>query len=275
MGYGPPGRTGSPVSPTTPGSGFGHRPPVGRSLTGASQGTQRSYTPGARPPTSQSQRTPGPYPMGPPSRSATGMSNMSNVSQGTVGRRTPGPSLPPLNVNMSPIELQSRATPTSTNNDFQFPFSSSSTASGQIRTPGAPFSAQSQTPGSASAGTYVAFNPSMQSSSSTPGTNSSQRNLSQPRSFAQPSAPRTDYFGQQPSSRPIYPQRSGTAPPPQQSGGGYGDIYDSYAEPEPRPPLPRAQMPPRAATAAPGGGGWGRQPPQAPRGAYDISTDYV
>lgn len=261
MGYGPPGRAESPISPPTPGSAYSQRPPVGRSMTGGSQFSQRPYAPGFGPATSQDRRTPNPYPTGPPPRTGTAMNN---GPQGSMGRRTPGPTLPPLHVDTRPIELQQRGRFNGTHNNFDFPYSTNSTPSAETRTLGPPSSARSQTPGSA--GGYVAFNPSMYSATSTPaalrpGGNPSQRSLPQLRNFTQPAPDRTDYFGQQATSRPAYPQRSGTAPLPQEDAGGYGDIYDSYADPE-----PATRMPPRAATTTPGGGGWVRQNRQGPGG---------
>lgn len=231
MGYGPQGRTQSPVSPPLP-SGYDSRPPMNRSMTGHSQGTQRSYTPDSRPPTSQGRRTPGPYPMGPIPRPGTAMSG----PRPSVGRQTPRP---------SPIDTQGR------------------------RTPGPPPSLRSQTPGmtrNPGDRSYVAFNPNIHSGpSSNSSTPTSGQNPRLYRDFTEPNPAVPDYFGlnqRMQQGRPP-PQRSSTAPLPQQSGG-YDDCFlDSYADSGP----PRMQMPPRAATTTPGGG-WNGQRRPTPGGPY-------
>lgn len=88
-GFGEPGRAQSPFRAQSPNASAGSygRPPPTRSMTGASQSTQRSYTPGFRPPTAQERQNPGSYAMGPILRSGIATSS----SLGSIGRQTPGP----------------------------------------------------------------------------------------------------------------------------------------------------------------------------------------
>lgn len=82
------------------------RPPPTRSMTGMSQPTQRSYTPGFGPRSISAQGdrpTPGAYPMEPLSRTGTGMST------GSTGRRGLGP---------SPTDFQGRRTPAGQYNPY-------------------------------------------------------------------------------------------------------------------------------------------------------------
>ena len=208
MGYGPPGRAQTPMESRPDSPYGGGRPPPSRSATGFSQSTQRSYTPGFRPPTAQSRETPNSYAMGPIPRPGTAMSG----PPGSLGRQTPGP--PP-----------GRGTPGPMSNPYGHP-----PPNGGRSTPMA-MGGPPPRSGTPAGGGYTPFNPAAGRGTSGPGQSA-------------------DYF----TSRPAYPPRAGTAPPNANMGDGYDDIYDSYSS---EPPQAQRQMPPRAQTTTPSGGGGG------------------
>jgi Fungal potassium channel len=144
MGYGPPDRAQTPRA-ASPGP-WGSRPPPSRSMTGMSQQSQRSFSPGpgSRPANGQDGRnTPGSFQMEPLSRSGTNMSSeqsrsltrhpseLSSAASLAQGRSTsanqrnpyfpPSPTLsssetqlPPYSVR-PPDDMQGRRTPAPTN----------------------------------------------------------------------------------------------------------------------------------------------------------------
>ena len=248
MGYGPPGRSYSPVPLSRRGSDNGmrnDRPLMNRQATGSSQGTQRSDAPTWGPPTSQGRRMPGSRPMGPPTRQTTGMSGYESV-----GRMTPGPSpintyrgctpaqrIDPVNNfgRRTPGTLPGRQTPVQ-----EYEMQANPQASGPQRVPN-----NSQ---------FQAYNPNLHTSpiEATPNSRTITPVPSQQpqRNFFTPKrAPQADYFGRQP--RP--PQRSGTAPLPQaitHDNSMYESYRGGYREAPPRPTVPA-----RAATANDGWSG--------------------
>jgi hypothetical protein len=158
MGYGPPGRSQSPVG-MSPSESYNSRSGLNRSYTGHSQATQRSYTPGVsqRPGTGQpGHSTPGSYQMEPVTRSGTAMS----------GRQTPG-------VGPSPVDSYGRRTPAEQNNPY-FPPSSDYPAQGSTAT-----LPRSITPGNASVRSHTPRAPSS-TRSVTPATPSYGRSYGQP-----------------------------------------------------------------------------------------------
>ncbi|KAL9113565.1 MAG: hypothetical protein Q9227_002303 [Pyrenula ochraceoflavens] len=159
MGYGPPGRSQTPVDFVS------GRPPPSRSATGFSQSTQRSNSP-FRPPTAQGRQSPNSYAMGPIPRPGTGMSG----PPGSMGRRTPGP---------SPLQGPGRGTPGPTNSYGPPPMGGNpyGPPPGRSTPMGGPPSLRSGTPGSVNPGGYTPFNP--YSNRGTPG----------------PPENRSDYFG--------------------------------------------------------------------------------
>ena len=102
MGYSPTADVQTPASATS--AGWPARPPPNRSMTGTSQSTQRSYTPGYGTRSSSAQgdrQTPTTFPLEPLSRPGTGNSS--------AGRRGPSP---------SPIDSQGRRTPATQYNPY-------------------------------------------------------------------------------------------------------------------------------------------------------------
>lgn len=253
IGYGPPGRSYSPAPSSRRGSEISlrdDRPLMNRQAPGSSQGTQRSYTPawGAY----QGRSTPGPRPMGPPTRQNTGMSGYD-----PVGRTTPGPSpIDPYDCHttgqrIDPIDSFGRRTP--------------GPASGRL-TPAQEYEMRANPQNSGpqrlpSITQYQAYNPNphaapFEAAPTTTRTITRAAPQQPQRNFSTPNrAPQADYFGRQP--RP--PQRSGTAPLPQTTtyddsmaesyGGGYRGV----------PPRPTVAT--RAATAHGGRGGVGGPAP--------------
>lgn len=215
----------------------GQRPPMGRSITGNSQGTQRSYN---------SSR------MGPPSRQNTDMSGNAGPRMGPPSRQN--------------TEMSGRMTPApsaSQSQSRQPMLRDPSSNSAGRRTPGPPAPSRRPTqeyemyPPNPVSGTkkpretggYIPYNPNAQNR--LPGGNSTPAYGPAPsRNFTLPHRPpQDDYF----SSKPLPPQRSGTAPIPHTAG--YDDsIYDSYGASD-----PPASVFFRPATAGPAPGGWNGQ----------------
>lgn len=133
MGYGDPGRAQSPFRAQSPNPSIGGygRPPPSRTMTATSQSTQRSFTPGFRPPLSNGRESPGSYAMGPIPRPGTATSG----PPGSMERRTPGP---------GPFQGSGRFDPFANG-----PYNGRSTPVGTIR---------SNTPGGNG---YTAFNPGL------------------------------------------------------------------------------------------------------------------
>ena len=134
MGYN--SRAQTPASATTPG-GWG-RPPPSRNMSGMTQSSNGSFTPGPRSASAQGRQNPGTYPLQPMSRPGAAMSSggQPNGRRGpspsptdSQGRRTPGPihnpyfpPLPPSGRN-TPAESQGRRTPGQSSNPFFSPVS--------------------------------------------------------------------------------------------------------------------------------------------------------
>jgi hypothetical protein len=229
-------------------AGWPARPPPSRSMTGMSQSTQRSYTPGfgTRSSSAQGDRpTPGTYPMEPLSRPGTAMSS----GPGSTGRRGPGP---------SPTDSQGRRTPAAQYNPYFPPVHESGRQSpgpgpsyrsqtpvGTIPPPRSftPGGSRSVTPGSQSTDAGLPHLPrleTVQSSNSagymaySPNNYTGTPNSAAPpgpyRSFTQPniSSGMPMYSGRQTpqSTQSAYPpQRSGTAPLPQRQNT-HDDMMD-------------------------------------------------
>ncbi|KAI9818932.1 MAG: hypothetical protein M1827_007753 [Pycnora praestabilis] len=299
LAYGPPGRNQSPAPPlpsgriVSPQHSNGPRSIMNRSMTGSSQGTQRSpITPGSRPPTSQGRRTPGPSPVEAASRQKPGPGDF-----GYMCRCTPGPSLTTDPQGRRPPALQTsflddsgRRTPATPGG-----ISGRATPAPSVGrcSPGPGYESRSQIPASTmqrspSDGGYVAYRPNL----ITPATEALETTFATPSEWpiVSPTQPRTpyrnvstplpqhlppiDYFNQQPQ-----PQRSGTAPLPRQPApydeSIYDSIYDSYAHDNVEAQKP-FKMPPRAATASPRAGPGGhsgqrRPPPSAHEGGHVYS----
>lgn len=219
------GRLETPAS-QSPMSYDGRPMPPGRSFTGSTLASQRSYPGQSRPPTAQGRQTPVGYPRGPGMNgSAPPLQHQPNSYQmnpiprpGTagsmgqppsVGRRTPGP--PPMD---------GRSTPMMQNNPYIPQRSGSPALSGRH-----PPTSQPPPPGGPG---FMPFNPPMRSNSPQLGPQGMPRGP--PRSVTQPniSAGPPTYFSA--PSRAGYPPRSPTAPPPQnrQNQGGYDDILNAY-----------------------------------------------
>ncbi|KAI9733925.1 MAG: hypothetical protein M1834_002580 [Cirrosporium novae-zelandiae] len=240
---------------------------------------------------SMGRRTPGPAPMPPPRQNTP-------MVVDAMGRRNlgpPPPSMGPLRENspvsfgrqtpvLPPLDTQGRSTPGFFNSPAEYldRRTPSSAGSRQMPPPGQDIEMSIQTPANppqpSNNSGYVAFNPSM-SRSATPASSQPLGNMPSPtyRNFSTPttSRPPGDYFSSQSPPRrvgtaplPMHqmatpPQRLGTAPPQQRGTtppATYDDtIYDAYREYN-SPPGPI--LPPRAATASPGG--WMGPPPRGP-----------
>lgn len=201
MGYGDPGRTPSPFraqSPSPSNAAYG-RPLPNRSMTGTSQSTQRSFTPGFRPPTAQGRESPGSYAMGPIPRSGTAMSG----PPGSMGRRTPG-SCPPQGPGRGGLPMGDSYTGRST------PVG----APPRVNTPGG--------------NGYAAFNPSMRPGAAT--------TLQGPYNNTDSSP--IDYFGSQNRPGQPVRSGTAPAVAHAPGVGGYEDIYDSYSDGTPGAHMP-------------------------------------
>ena len=246
MGYSPSADLQTPASAIS--AGWPARPPPSRSMTGTSQSTQRSYTPGYGPRSGSAlsdRSTPATYPLEPLSRQGTGTSS----GPGSVGRCGPSP---------SPNDSQGRRTPVAHYNPYFPPLPEhgrqspgpqpsirSQTPTGTLPPP------RSFTPGGSHSMTSAPQNfgrgppslPRLQTAQTsnnnrheayTPNNYSSTPTSVAPqgpyRSFTQPnlSSGRQIYSGRQTpqSSQSSYPpQRSGTAPLPQRQNT-HDDLMD-------------------------------------------------
>ena len=221
LGYGPPGSRRTPARTNSDHQSQNYRPPD-RGGIGTSQGTQRSFA------SSASQA-------GPLSRQNTDLSG-----------ETMSGFLPP-----KPPQAR-KPIPQNTSFDSGRPPGQP----GINRRPIQEYEMQSQHPGAGMKrppprnGGYVAFNPKDQSRGA-PALSGSlpARNFTQP-----PRPPAFNHFG----SNPGPPQRSGTAPIQQAPLYNNDDLYDAYGgswqEPQANP------IPPRPATAGPGGWNGPRRP---------------
>lgn len=251
MAYGRPGSNFSRPPPSrteSERSNYSNRPRVGRSDTYNSQGTQRYYNTEWGRESSPPQNGSYAPPRGPPSRQNTGLSDYAQ----STPLPFPAQSRKPTPQNL-PLDAIGKRTPTPTNRYLPPPM------------PVQEFEMRPQPPPASSTGPpeitnrgYVAFNPSLYTTtnpttSNIPPASLPSRNITQPNRQLQP-----DYTGQQST-----PQRSGTAPLPQTIP--YDDsIYDEYRkEREP-------ERPGRAATAGPGT--WNGQAPPIPRAATPSSA---
>lgn len=270
------------------------RPMPGRTMTQGSQATQRSYTPVSRMDTATSQQQRAfspmsnqgsiasrqlPEPRGPPMRSNTGFSfedPQSAVSPSSAHGAYGGPpvgqdsqassfsrptyrSMHSQQRSFSRPLVAQQPSQTSFNQPFSPPVAEPATASSETYEMTSPSSYGAF--GSAAAPTpavdngYVAFNPTMLSSSSTPAPQLQQgprRNIT----VAGEAGSANNYFGK------VYdvPQRSATAPiVDNRLTTGYADIFDAYGQDTPeqeiRRPEPPAGGPQRAHTAG-SEGGW-------------------
>ena len=249
MGYSPSIPTPGPATS----AGWPARPPPGRSITGMSQSTQRSYTPGfgARSSSAQGDRTtPGTYPLEPLSRPGAGMGS----GPGSAARHGPGPSPTDSQGRLTPATQYSPYVPPVLETSRQLsgppPSNRSQTPSGTMPTPRSftPGGSRSMTPDSQSIGggpPYPLRSQTAQSSNNrgymaySPNNYSGMPNSTAPsgpyRSFTQPniSSGMPMYSSRQApqSSQSSYPpQRSGTAPLPQRynSVDVMDDIVNGY-----------------------------------------------
>jgi hypothetical protein len=197
MGYSPSASVQDPASATS--TGWPARPPPNRSMTGMSQSTQRSYTPGfgTRSSSAQGDRNaPGTYLMEPLSRPGTGMS--SGPESG--GRRGPGP---------SPSESQGRRTPTNQYKPYFSPLPESDSYTPLDSDMYQPNSQGRRTPALQSNSYYP---PTVESGRQSPGPPSLARSqtpggtMPPPRSFTpvgpRPMTPNSQSVGSGPSSLP-------------------------------------------------------------------------
>ena len=282
--YGPMGRSYSPVpySPLEYGAqSSNHRPVIGRSMTGNSQSSQWSHNSGSRPDLPEHGRMPHR-----PTRQNTAASTFSSsngysrplppsrqdtaTSYSSTSRFTPSP-FPRQNIGASgglvrqytgrsdfndtgrnsPSFLNQRlhfAAQTTPIDDFK-PYMSTSPGGYKAVEE---YELQSRTPHNQprhpeGSGHFVAYNPSTNTPNSQ---NFSAPTTTSNRNFTTPNhQPQSDYF-----SRPLPPQRSGTAPIP--TNTTYDDsIYDSYSASDDIEPS-RPSVPVRAATAGPRDGRW-------------------
>ncbi|MCJ1484568.1 hypothetical protein MMC06_004739 [Schaereria dolodes] len=272
MGCGDPGRNFSPapLSRTTTDLSLSDRPMMNRSITASSQGSQPQCSLTWRPPPSvRGRMTPGPS-----TRQNTDMDNFSSVS-----RTSPRP---PSRQNTSTSDYS--LTTRTTSGPLQIDTQGRRTAAQRIspvdsygrRTPGPQpirehpiqeYEMRLQTPSSSNSlspvgTTYIPYNLNSQNRSLVSPTTSNpastahpiQRNFSAPLRQPQQQA---DYF----SSQPPPPQRSGTAPIPQNVS--YDDaIFDAYGGVNVGAP----RRPVRAARAGPGGEGWDQRWRNGPGG---------
>lgn len=155
--------------PRSPASGWGSRPPPGRSMTGisgVSQSSQRSFSPGpgGGSPSAGGRSTPGTYQMEPLSRSTA------NMSSG-----------PPMTGAVPPLS-QGRRTPSNQSNNSYFPPMRSESAQGQRMPPTARASDESlgrRTP----AGTMNPYFPPIQEGRNSPAPSMRPHMSGPPRSF--------------------------------------------------------------------------------------------
>ena len=246
MGYSPSADLQTPASATS--AGWPARPPPSRSMTGMSQSTQRSYTPGYGPRSSSAQgdrANPATYPLEPLRRPGTGMGSgpesigrrgPSPSPSHSQGRRTPtnqyNPYFPPLpeSGRQSPgpqhsIRSQTPVTTMPPSRSFTPGVSRSITPSSQIVGGGPPSLPRLQTVQSSSNSGYKAYTSNNYSSTPT-----SAAPPGPYRSFTQPNVASnmSIYSGRQTpqSSQSAYPpQRSGTAPLPQRQNT-HDDLMD-------------------------------------------------
>ena len=248
MGHGNPGSRPPPARIDSARTDCSNRPPVGRSDTYGSQGTQRSYRPplGRESPASQNNL----YgtPRGPPSRQDTDLSNYAPSTRSTPSP-FPAQSRKPTPQNL-PLDAIGKRTHTPGGHRYVPP--SMLVQEFEMR-PQPPATSSARLPQTANNG-YVAFNPSLHSTTTNPTYPTPAPSPLPVRNFTQPNRPpHADYFGQQST-----PQRSGTAPLPQTSP--YDDtIYDDYRNDR------TSDKPGRSATAGPGP--WAAHAPPMPRAA--------